>query len=56
MTRDQLRQFLVDVIRAKPVEASFNSPLCEVAMAKTGPAAVFPSKLAAAAQLARLTG
>jgi hypothetical protein len=56
MTRDQLRQFLVDVIRAKPEDASFNNPLCEVAMAKAGPAAVFPSKLAAAAQLAKLTG
>ena len=56
MTRDQLRQFLVDVIRAKPEEASFNNPLCEVAMAKAGPAAVFPSKLGAALQLAKLTG
>ena len=56
MTRDQLRHFLVDVIRAKPEDASFNNPLCEVAMAKAGPAAVFPSKLAAAAQLAKLTG
>ena len=56
MTRDQLRQFLVDVIRAKPEEASFQNSLCEVAMAKAGPAAVFPSKLAAAAQLAKLTG
>ena len=56
MTRDQLRQFLVDVIRAKPVEASFNNPLCEITMSKAGPAAVFPSKLGAAAQLAKLTG
>ena len=36
--------------------ASFNNPLCEVAMTKAGPAAVFPSKLGAAAQLAKLTG
>ena len=56
MTRDQLRQFLVDVIRAKPEEASFKNPLCEVAMTKAGPTAVFPSKLAAAVQLAKLTG
>ena len=56
MTRDQLRHFLVDVIRAKPEDASFNNPLCEVAMAKAGPTVVFPSKLAAAAQLAKLTG
>jgi hypothetical protein len=44
------------VIRAKPEEASFNNPLCEVAMAKAGLTVVFPSKLAAAAQLAKLTG
>ena len=56
MTRDQLRQFLVDVIRAKPENASFNNPLCEIAMTKAGPAAVFPSKLGAAVQLAKLTG
>ena len=56
MTRDQLRQFLVDVILAKPEDASFNSPLCEVARTKAGPAAVFPSKLGAAVQLAKLTG
>ena len=56
MTRDQLRQFLVSVILVKPEDASFNNPLCEVAMTKAGPAAVFPSKLGAAAQLAKLTG
>ncbi len=56
MTRDQLRQFLVSVILVKPEEANFQNPLCELAMTKAGPAAVFPSKLAAAAQLAKLTG
>ena len=56
MTKDQFRQFLVSIILAKPEEASFNNPLCEVAMARAGPTAVFPSKLAAAAQLAKLTG
>ena len=56
MTKDQFRQFLVSVILAKPEDASFNNPLCEVAMTKAGPAAVFPSKLGAAAQLAKLTG
>ena len=54
--RDQLRQFLVSVILAKPEDASFNNPLCEIAMTKAGPAVAFPSKLAAAAQLAKLTG
>jgi hypothetical protein len=56
MTKDQFRQFLVSVNLAKPEDASFNNPLCEVAMTKAGPAVVFPSKLAAAAQLAKLTG
>ena len=56
MTRDQLRQFLVDVIRAKPEEASFQNSLCEITMSKVGPAVVFPNKLGAAAQLAKLTG
>jgi hypothetical protein len=56
MTRDQLREFLVSVILVKPEDANFQNPLCELAMTKAGPAAVFPSKLAAAAQLAKLTG
>ena len=56
MTRDQLRQFLVSVILVKPEDANFQNPLCELAMTKAGPAAVFPSKLGAAAQLAKLTG
>ena len=56
MTKDQFRQFLVSVMVAKPEDASFNNPLCEIAMTKAGPAAVFPSKLGAATQLAKLTG
>jgi hypothetical protein len=56
MTKDQFRQFLVSVMVAKPEDASFNNPLCEIAMTKAGPAAVFPSKLGAAVQLAKLTG
>ena len=56
ITKDQLRQFLVSIILAQPEDANFNNPLCEVAMTKAGPAAVFPSKLGAAAQLAKLTG
>ena len=46
MTRDELRQFLVDVIRAKPEEASFQNSLCEITMSKAGPAVVFPSQCA----------
>ena len=46
----------VPIILAKPEDANFNNPLCEVATTKAGPTAVFPSKLGAAAQLAKLTG
>jgi hypothetical protein len=54
--RDQFRQFLISVIQAKPKQASMQNPLCEIAMTKKGPAPVFPDKLGAAAQLAKLTG
>jgi Terminase small subunit len=55
-SRDQLRQFLIHVITAKPEQASMQNPLCEIAMTKEGPAPVFPDKLGAAVQLAKLTG
>ena len=55
-SRDQFRQFLINVIEAKPGQASMQNPLCEIAMTKKGPAPVFPDKLGAAAQLAKLTG
>ena len=55
-SRDQFRQFLINIVRAKPEEASLQNPLCEIAMTKEGPAPVFPDKLGAAAQLAKLTG
>jgi hypothetical protein len=55
-SRDQLRQFLIHIITAKPEQASMQNPLCEIAMTKEGPAPVFPDKLGAAAQLAKLTG
>jgi hypothetical protein len=55
-SRDQFRQFLINVIQAKPEQASMQNPLCEIAMTKKGPAAVFPDKLGAAAQLAKLIG
>ena len=55
-SRDQLRQFLIHIIPAKPEQASMQNPLCEIAMTKEGPAPVFPDKLGAAAQLAKLTG
>ena len=54
--RDQFRQFLINVIQAKPEQASMQNPLCEIAMTKGGPAPVFPDKLGAAAQLAKHTG
>ena len=31
INKDQLRQFLVSIILAKPEDANFNNPLCEVA-------------------------
>jgi hypothetical protein len=55
-SRDQLRQFLINIITAKPEQASLQNPLCEIAMTKDGPSPVFPDKLGAAAQLAKLTG
>jgi hypothetical protein len=55
-SRDQFRRFLINVIQAKPEQASMQNPLCEIAMTKKGPAPVFPDKLGAAAQLAKLTG
>jgi Terminase small subunit len=55
-SRDQLRQFLIQIVTAKPEQASMQNPLCEIAMTKKGPAPVFPDKLGAAAQLAKLTG
>jgi phage terminase small subunit len=55
-SRDQFRQFLINVIQAKPEQASMQNALCEIAMTKEGPAPVFPDKLNAAAQLAKLTG
>jgi Terminase small subunit len=55
-SRNQFRQFLIDVIQAKPEQASIENPLCEIVMTKRGPAPVFPDKLGAAVQLAKLTG
>lgn len=54
--RDELRKFLVGVLKAKPSEADADNPLCDLVMTKMGPAMVFPSKLQAAAQLAKLCG
>jgi hypothetical protein len=56
LSRDQFRQFLINIIQAKPEQASMQNPPCEIAMTKKGPAPVFPDKLGAAAQLAKLTG
>jgi terminase small subunit-like protein len=56
LSRDQFRQFLINIIQAKPEQASMQNPLCEIAMTRKGPAPVFPDKLGAAAQLTKLTG
>jgi hypothetical protein len=55
-SRDECRQFLVDVIRAKPEDAAFDNPLCELVYTTEGRQVSFPSKLAAAAQLSKLCG
>lgn len=47
---------LADIIDAAPNEATHDNPLCELAMTKEGPEAVFPSKLGAITALARLIG
>jgi hypothetical protein len=44
------------IIAAKPAQASFESPLCEITYTKDGRNVTFPNKLAACAQLARICG
>ena len=56
MSRDEYRRFLVDVIRAKPEDAVFNNPLCELVFTRDGRQVSFPSKLAAGAQLSKICG
>ena len=53
---EDLSKFLIDIIKAKPEEATPDNPRCELAMSKQGPYWRFPSKLAAAEQLARING
>jgi hypothetical protein len=47
LSRDQFRQFLINIIQAKPEEASMQNSLCEIAMTKGMPTPVFPDKLGA---------
>lgn len=54
--RDQLRQFYIGVILAKPSDAGPDNPLCELRMSKAGPYYAFPCKLGAAAALAKQCG
>ena len=56
MTREQTVRALSGIIQAKPSEASLENPLCEMVATKVGPAAVFPSKLGAIAQLVKMCG
>jgi hypothetical protein len=56
MSRDEYRRFLVDVIRAKPKDAAFSNPLCELVFTRDGRQVSFPSKLAAGAQLSKICG
>jgi hypothetical protein len=56
MTREDLAQFFIATLQAKPSEAKEDNPLCERIMTKAGPCDVFASKLGAASQLAKLCG
>ena len=56
MTREQTVRALSGIIQARPSEASLENSLCETVMTKVGPAAVFPSKLGAIAQITKMCG
>jgi hypothetical protein len=43
--RAKVLQILAGILRAKPEEANFNNPLCETAMIRVGPAAVWQSSI-----------
>ena len=53
--REDLRKILIDMIKAKSEEASFDNTLCEIVHTKQGPQRL-PSKLDAAQQLAKICG
>ena len=46
----------VILLNFEPEQASMQNPLCEIEMTKGAPAPIFPDKLGAAVQLAKLTG
>jgi terminase small subunit-like protein len=56
ITREEVLEFLLRIIRAKPSEASFENPHCELTFSRSGKEAVFPSKLSAASQLSKMCG
>ena len=56
MSRAEAVKYLAEVIRSKPSEADEENNLCELAITKQGPVAVFPSKLGAVSQLAKMCG
>lgn len=49
-------KFCVDVVQAKPEDASASNPLCEVKMSKAGPYYAFPDKNNALDKLAKMLG
>ena len=53
--REDLRKILIDMIKAKSEETSFDNTLCEIVHTKQGPQRL-PSKLDAAQQLAKICG
>ena len=56
MTRDEAISKLIEIVNAKPSEASMDNPLCDLRMSKAGPYAAFPDKLRSFERLARMLG
>lgn len=56
MTRIDLVQMLVDVIKSKPSDASLDNPLCELSMGAHGPYATFPPKPRYVERLCKMLG
>jgi hypothetical protein len=53
---EKAMKFALDVLAAKPEDASKDNPLCEVQMSKAGPYYAFPSKEGMFDKLCKLSG
>jgi hypothetical protein len=56
LTREQYVQRLTSMLDAKPEDAAMSNPLCDVLITRGVKHAVFPQKLVAGAQLAKICG